>query len=1205
MFEGHFQHDAQELLRCLLCYVEDAEKEVLRAKDRIKTNNTLVTVPNPFCCDRSLTDGSGAHQPKGDAQGEVTLKGGDSRRKDPGKEMKRGRGRSTSSALTPRHLNDDSKNLAVCEVNNLSNPVPSPNPGLEIESVLVGDTKINLLTSAPSSKQKRKRSRSGSQGKSDQPSSSPTLNSPRAGSVTHNTIVKVNSVVSLRNGSIVKFMRSVDNGNSELKENPVESRAEGRPSLQEKVTTLSHKSKSSVHQSAVTSQPSLNPIFPFSEMKCLAVRGNTDILSHALPMTSGQHFSNGDSTNGGEKSLNNNIDRCGDDNNNNENDCETNKKGNDLLNDSADLPIEIVSDGDSPKPSELPVKKLRPVTSSPTKLYVYSPSKSPRMVEVVDEISIVPECSSSFFESAIDSVTKKYFSSLSPARVQTSPPSKPALPDVGHFTPDTQTFPSIKLIVEEPTGDASTENKSASSESPNFLEEMHVTVHSHNKVSDDDRGLASPKTPGRDLTPMHSSASGSEEVGEAVAQSLRASTNPESTVDETARLLHLSSDGSHTTSPGYDSMQKVPQRGMRNKKQSLSAPSTPVSSVFSSQMKNLCGFACDVQDKSLTCKISRELQLRLKKCDWLGVSPVKSVSAKEALSVLTLSRPRGAVGTTAAVRRNIFQNDDDGSFSKNVVQSPWQQKQDVMQTPQQQNKNVVPSLQQQNKDMVQTLRQNHPKLVDIKSEPSEENSYHCADNAGSSSRNSARKRKEYSSINSLTVSLRSRKRKSQPNETDSDRKSHTQVEPLKKDSCPIDLVGFSKGSLLKKLSVSLDNCDWLLLPGAGSKVSAKQAMVDMKKCVAARRSRGERQFSTKTLVSEQIKAANSDDVTRPKTNTLVDHLFGGTMMHRTKCLECEKAKERQEVFMDISIPVRSLHAGDVDSDEEGGGNAGDVGKKSEDSCLDKLMQALSNIERLKDNNKYFCEECIHYVEAERSCHYTTLPLVLTLHLKRFGSVSGRFGGVSKLNDKVEIPQHLPCLQYNCKNTCTDPTHRYSLFAIVTHSGMSVLHGHYRSYVKIQPLVSPEVFANLCKMTLKSEPVMGDVQGVLPDSKIHPPETDTTSHSPRRTNANFNKHIKNERKQEVKLEESDALLSSGSGETSSAEQLKGVSNSRDTQSPGANDLSSQAGWDCFWLECDDECIRVLEEEEFMEKLEERDGALMGTPYILFYHKMVLT
>ena len=35
MFEGNFQHDAQELLRCLLCYMEDAEKDVKKMKSKV------------------------------------------------------------------------------------------------------------------------------------------------------------------------------------------------------------------------------------------------------------------------------------------------------------------------------------------------------------------------------------------------------------------------------------------------------------------------------------------------------------------------------------------------------------------------------------------------------------------------------------------------------------------------------------------------------------------------------------------------------------------------------------------------------------------------------------------------------------------------------------------------------------------------------------------------------------------------------------------------------------------------------------------------------------------------------------------------------------------------------------------------------------------------------------------------------------------
>lgn len=42
MFEGNMQHDAQELLRCLLCYLEDAEEELHLTYTRILTSHPLL-----------------------------------------------------------------------------------------------------------------------------------------------------------------------------------------------------------------------------------------------------------------------------------------------------------------------------------------------------------------------------------------------------------------------------------------------------------------------------------------------------------------------------------------------------------------------------------------------------------------------------------------------------------------------------------------------------------------------------------------------------------------------------------------------------------------------------------------------------------------------------------------------------------------------------------------------------------------------------------------------------------------------------------------------------------------------------------------------------------------------------------------------------------------------------------------------------------
>ena len=44
----------------------------------------------------------------------------------------------------------------------------------------------------------------------------------------------------------------------------------------------------------------------------------------------------------------------------------------------------------------------------------------------------------------------------------------------------------------------------------------------------------------------------------------------------------------------------------------------------------------------------------------------------------------------------------------------------------------------------------------------------------------------------------------------------------------------------------------------------------------------------------------------------------------------------------------------------------------------------------------------------------------------------------------------------------------------------------------------------------------------------------------------------------------------------------------------------------WFECDDETVRVFEQSEFEELLSGAgDNTLLGTPYLLFYHKATLS
>lgn len=314
----------------------------------------------------------------------------------------------------------------------------------------------------------------------------------------------------------------------------------------------------------------------------------------------------------------------------------------------------------------------------------------------------------------------------------------------------------------------------------------------------------------------------------------------------------------------------------------------------------------------------------------------------------------------------------------------------------------------------------------------------------------------------------------------------------------------SQSSPMKPV-VKLEKCDRVCNSPLKS-VSAQLATQKLSPCKSGSSpSKGNPRDAKQRLdfvVTSENKALNCINLKATKTNFIED-LFLGKMMLRTKCCECENCRERIEDFHDISVPVRVEKTEENDDEEK---------EEDSDSCLRKLMFAFTEVERLRDDNKYFCDTCLSHVEAERSLHYQGLPNILTLHLKRFSTSSGMFGYVSKINDHVSIPLSLPCLRYKCPSPCSRPDHRYLLYAIITHAGVTLTSGHYLSYVHVP-----------------SDQVPGR------ESPRHFLSTPTR------------------------------------------------------QYPGQ------------WLECDDETVRVHDEESFLGMLQGEDGSLMGTPYVLFYHR----
>ncbi|KAF3691573.1 Ubiquitin carboxyl-terminal hydrolase 45 [Channa argus] len=148
---------------------------------------------------------------------------------------------------------------------------------------------------------------------------------------------------------------------------------------------------------------------------------------------------------------------------------------------------------------------------------------------------------------------------------------------------------------------------------------------------------------------------------------------------------------------------------------------------------------------------------------------------------------------------------------------------------------------------------------------------------------------------------------------------------------------------------------------------------------------------------------------------------------------------------------------------------------SKECSIQSCLHQFTSVELLMGNNKLLCESCTErrqkqlrkissidkkvekiYTSARKQMLISSLPPVITLHLKRFHQAGMN---LRKVNRHVDFPLILdlaPFCSGSCKvlgNQATNLTAEepvlYSLYGIVEHSG-SMRGGHYAAYVKVRP-----------------------------------------------------------------------------------------------------------------------------------------------------------
>ncbi|KAL7832648.1 hypothetical protein SRHO_G00296660 [Serrasalmus rhombeus] len=179
---------------------------------------------------------------------------------------------------------------------------------------------------------------------------------------------------------------------------------------------------------------------------------------------------------------------------------------------------------------------------------------------------------------------------------------------------------------------------------------------------------------------------------------------------------------------------------------------------------------------------------------------------------------------------------------------------------------------------------------------------------------------------------------------------------------------------------------------------------------------------------------------------VLKQLFQGQLVLRTRCLECECYTERREDFQDISVPVQEDETNCSDSSSEISPDP-----KPEQKTLKWAISQFASVERIVGQDKYFCETCHHYTEAERSLLFDKTPEVVTIHLKCFsasGSELDPYAGLSKVNTPLHTPLKLSLEEWCTRPSAPEQGHHYKLFAVVMHSGVTISSGHYTTYIRM-------------------------------------------------------------------------------------------------------------------------------------------------------------
>ena len=137
------------------------------------------------------------------------------------------------------------------------------------------------------------------------------------------------------------------------------------------------------------------------------------------------------------------------------------------------------------------------------------------------------------------------------------------------------------------------------------------------------------------------------------------------------------------------------------------------------------------------------------------------------------------------------------------------------------------------------------------------------------------------------------------------------------------------------------------------------------------------------------------------------------------------------------------------TDEEQNSQA-TVNPKSSEVQIEDCFGEFKQVETLDEDNKWYCNKCKDFVNANKTLEIYTVPKIMIISLKRFkvGRSKYGFGGGQKLDTLVEFPLEgldmSPYIMSNQQLRSGDLI--YDCFGVSNHFGSSGF-GHYTAFAK--------------------------------------------------------------------------------------------------------------------------------------------------------------